>query len=367
MVRVTEIKLVDRMILIGAPGIGKTQIIKQLAKQEAERLKKNFVDLTEMTTIPDDLLDSIKSRPEDYYLFLRVPSTHIQPDEISALAVRDGFADLLPFRKLYAFTIPGVHGVLFVDELPNAADEQMTLLFSFLDEKEFSWGFRLSKNVKVVAAGNPVDWSRVVNVLPEPLRSKISIINVDPPTIDEWAEFMDRSYPNQWNKIVYVYLKFSQGDFVRKPESDTEAYPCPRSWTRLALYLGGVDTRHLSSFDEEYIRGTVGSSVATKFYSFVRENISEDDFRRVQENPEAFFNFGVGKQFLFLYLLSNSSPSEIVKYARLLELLSSRAPDMLVLFFKIMDRDKRINLFASYRDELMKVLEKVADFIKDTI
>ena len=367
MVRVPEIKLVDRMILIGAPGIGKTQIIKQLAEQEARNLKKNFVDLTEMTTIPDDLLDSIKSRPEDYYLFLRVPSTHIQPDEISALAVREGFADLLPFRKLYAFTIPGVHGVLFVDELPNATDEQMTLLFSFLDEKEFSWGFKLSENVKVVAAGNPADWSRVVNVLPEPLRSKISIINVDPPTIDEWAEFMDKTYPNQWNKIVYVYLKFSQGDFVRKPESDTEAYPCPRSWTRLALYLNGVDGARISPFDEEYIRGTVGSSVATKFYSFVKENIDEKDFKRVQENPEIFFNFNVGKQFLFLYLLSKNNPSEIMKYARLLELLSDRAPDMLILFFKIMDRSKRIELINENKDKLLKVLDRVVDYIKDVV
>ena len=363
MVKVTEIKLLDRMLLIGAPGIGKTQILKQLAKREATELGKNFVDVSEFTTIPDDLLRNITSNPEDYYLFLRVPSTHIQPDEINALAIRDGFADLLPFRKLYLFIIPNVYGVLFVDELPNAMDEQMTLLFSLLDEKEFSWGFKLSKNVKVVAAGNPADWSRVANTLPEPLRSKISIIKVDPPTIDEWAEYMDKEFPGQWNKIVYAYLKFSQGDFITKPDSETEAYPCPRSWTRLALYLKNVDRTRLTDFDEEYVRGTVGTAVATKFLSFLRENVTEQDFEKVLREPESFFYFNTGKQFLFLYLLSTNSVSNIMRYSGLLEVLSARAPDMLILFFKIMDRKKRVEILTKNRDKLMRII----DYIKDTI
>jgi hypothetical protein len=362
-VRVTEIKLMDRLLLIGAPGIGKTQVLRQLAQQEAKNLKKNFIDLTEMITVPDELLNNIRSNPESYYLFLRVSSTHIQPDEISALAIRNGFADLLPFRKLYVFTVPDVYGVLFIDELPNAMDEQMALLFSIMDEKEFSWGFKLSGNVKVVAAGNPAEWSRVANTLPEPLRSKISIINVDPPSIDEWAEYMDREYPGKWNKVVYAYLKFSQGDFVRKPDSDTEAYPCPRSWTRLALYLINVDRARLSPFDEEYIRGTVGTGTATKFVSFLRENVSEKDFERVRKSPEAFFDFNVGKQFLFLYLLSTNSPSEIMRYSGLLEVLSSRAPDMLILFFKIIDRNKRVELLTKNKDKLLRI----ADYIKDAI
>jgi hypothetical protein len=363
MVKVTEIRLMDRMLLIGAPGIGKTQILKQLAYQESRDLRKKFIDLTEMTTIPDDMLSNIKTNPEDYYLFLRVSSTHIQPDEINALAIRDGFADLLPFRKLYLFTVPDVYGVLFIDELPNAMDEQMTLLFSILDEKEFSWGFRLSKNVKVVAAGNPAEWSRVANTLPEPLRSKLSIINVDPPTIDEWAEYMDREFPGRWNKIVYAYLKFSQGDFIKRPDSDAEAYPCPRSWTRLALYLSNIDRTQISPFDEEYVRGTIGTSTATKFLSFLRENITEKDFEKVLKEPESFFDFNVGKQFLFLYLLSTNSTNEIMKYSGLLEVLSARSPDMLVLFFKVMDKKKRVELLTKNKDKLLKII----DYIKDVI
>jgi hypothetical protein len=242
-------------------------------------------------------------------------------------------------------------------------DEQMALLFSLLDEKEFSWGFKLSKNVKVVAAGNPAHWSRVVNVLPEPLRSKMSIINVDPPSIDEWAEYMDATYPKQWCKAVYAYLKFSQGDFLRKPDSDTEAYPCPRSWTRVALYVRDVDRARPSPFDEEFIRGTVGTSVATKFISFMRENISEGDFERVRRKPEAFFDFNVGKQFLFLYLLSTSDASTIMQFNGLLELLSSRAPDMLVLLFKIMDKEKKVELLKKNKDKLLRI----ADYIKDVV
>jgi hypothetical protein len=56
-----------------------------------------------------------------------------------------------------------------------------------------------------------------------------------------------------------------------------------------------------------------------------------------------------------------------MKYARLLELLSDRAPDMLILFFKIMDRSKRIELINENKDKLLKVFEKVVDYIKDAV
>jgi replication-associated recombination protein RarA len=47
-IRVTQIELIDRLMLIGAPGIGKTEVIRQKAEEEAKKLNKIFIDLREV-------------------------------------------------------------------------------------------------------------------------------------------------------------------------------------------------------------------------------------------------------------------------------------------------------------------------------
>jgi len=360
MVRVTELKLLDRMLLLGPPGIGKTEIILSLSKREAERLGRVFVDLGSASE--SEIEEAIRE-PKKHYVFLRIIAPTVFPDELTYPIKRNGFVELLPFKKLYLLTRPGIAGVLFIDEITNVQTEpQITMFFSLIQEKEFSWGLKLAPAIKVIAAGNTPEWSEVVRSLPKPLRARLTVIHVDPPTIDEWASYMDATYGENWEKLTYAYLKLNTDDFIKVPRDDWENFPCPRNWTSLALLLrelreAGADAELV----EEVIVGRLGKEVGSKFAAFFRENITPEELKRIAKNPDTFFALSTSKKILIVYALSSAPLDELItQYDTLVKAIAQRDMELFVLFLRLMAKKKRIE-YASKRQEL---IASVADALK---
>jgi len=360
MVRVTELKLLDRMLLLGPPGIGKTEIILSLARREAERLGRVFLDLSSAS---ENDIEKAIGEPERYYVFLRVVAPTIFPDELTYPIKRDGFVDLLPFKKLFVLTLQEIRGVLFLDEITNVQTEpQIAMLFSLIQEKEFSWGLRLAPGIKVVAAGNTPEWSEIVRSLPKPLRARLTIINVDPPTVEEWAEYMDKHYEGRWEKLVYAFLKMNPEDFIRTPTDDWENFPCPRNWTSLALLLYELrETGADPEFVEEVVIGRLGKEVGVKFSSMLREHVTPEEVEALARTPERFFALSTAKKILIVYALS-AAPIEalLTRYDSLIKTIAQRDMELFVLFIRLMAKKKRIE-YASKRQEL---IASVADALK---
>ena len=59
----------------------------------------------------------------------------------------------------------------------------------------------------VVAAGHrPEDASSIVRLIHNPLLNRFKIIKVSPPTVQEWAEYMNNKHGDAWDKKVYAFL-----------------------------------------------------------------------------------------------------------------------------------------------------------------
>lgn len=353
--RVTQIKLMDRMFLVGPPGIGKTEIVRDLAEEEAKRRGKVFIDLC--GEVGDDLVERVRRNPSGYYLFLRVVAPHVSPEEVSFPRYRGGFVDVAPPRKLYLLTLPGVEGVLFVDEITNVQLEaQVAMFFSLVQEKEFGWGFKLSPSVKVILAGNPPDWSEVVRSLPKPLRSRLTILEVDAPSIEEWRSYMERKYGERWEKRAYLYLKMYPHDFIRPPADDWGNFPTPRNWTALAALLYELESeRAPSELVEEACSGRLGKEVGAKFYAFLSSRISPEEVELVAENPELFASLNLSKKLLIIYALSSAPLGDLLKkYNDLLYFILRRERELLALFLRLLPPDVR----AEYAAERMDWVEE---------
>ena len=65
----------------------------------------------------------------------------------------------------------------------------------------------------------------------------MTIIEVKPPTIDEWYSYMERRFGDRWERLIYAYLKLFPEDFLKPPADDMQAFPTPRSWTNLSIIL----------------------------------------------------------------------------------------------------------------------------------
>jgi len=242
-------------------------------------------------------------------------------------------------------------------------EPQITMFFSLIQEKEFSWGLKLSKEVRIVLAGNTPEWSAVARELPEALCARMTIIYVEPPTIDEWASFMYSMYGDGWEKLVYAYLKMSPEDFLRQPSSRWENFPCPRNWTELAALLPML-VNAPEHVKEEVARGRLGGETGAKFAAFMRERLTEEELERFAAQPEEFFAERLSKRILAVYVLSSRPVEELLtRYDGLLRAIAERDKELFVVFLRLMSREKRLR----YAEARTNLISTIAEYIKDVV
>lgn len=356
MVRVTSIEIIDKLYLVGAPGIGKTEIIKQKAMEEAERKRKKFIDLREAS---EEELDSVLRNPRDYYVYYRIIATHVFPEDLGIPRERGSYIEFLPPKVLKVLSIPDVEGVLFIDELSNVQrDDQISMLYSIIQEKEASWILKLSPRIKIVCAGNPGDWSEIVRTLPKPLRSRLTIARVDPPTVDEWVKYMEERYGDRWEKLTAAYLKVYPEDLIKVPESDEDNYPTPRNWTELAVLLHQF--KDSEEFKEEVVIGRLGKTVGSKFLALLKTKIDvEEVLRKLAKDPTLYSSLRIEEKILVLNAIAQKSKEDIKGFTNLMKYMLENDKEMLMIMVLFMDKSKRIwflKEFNEVREGLAKTL-----------
>jgi hypothetical protein len=106
----------------------------------------------------------------------------------------------------------------------------------------------------IVAAGNRAEDTPLARALPAPTLNRLAVVEVQPPTVEEWAAYMDAAHPGGWNRKILAYLEAFKGDFDRSPPAGEgfEGYPTPRSWEWAVLLPEGAPTwRYVSILGRE--------------------------------------------------------------------------------------------------------------------
>lgn len=358
--RITKLELFDRCLLLGAPGIGKTEIVKQKAQEEAEKKKKQFVDLRE--EIPEDIFD----KPERYYVFYRIVAPHVFPEDLALPRAQDRFVEFIPPKVLSVLSIGSIEGVLFIDELTNVQrDDQMSMFFSLILEKEAGWMLRLSDGIKIIAAANTSEWSEIARALPKPLRNRMTVISVDPPSVDEWINYMHSKYGDQWDTVTAAYLKANEQDFIKPPMEDDgfSAFPTPRSWTNVAVMLGrfrGAD----GEFIEEMIMGNLGKEVGTKLLALMRTRINVAEvLEGIKTNPSMFSGLSVNERILVINAFASVNAEKLKDYQRFVEYMAEHDRDYLMISVMLMDRPKRAKFFATFTKVMQRIAGDISKYL----
>jgi hypothetical protein len=358
--RITKLELFDRCLLLGAPGIGKTEIVKQKAQEEARKAGKEFVDLRER--IPRDIFE----RSEHYYVFYRIVAPHVFPEDLALPRAYDRFVEFLPPKVLSVLSIPSIEGVLFIDELTNVQrDDQMSMFFSLILEKEAGWVLKLSDGIKIVAAANTSEWSEIARALPKPLRNRMTVIAVDPPTVDEWINYMHEKYGDQWDTIVAAYLKVYEQDFIKAPAEDDgfSAFPTPRSWTNLAVMLKRFENAD-QEFKEEVVAGNVGKEVATRFIALMNTRIDvKATLEELKVRPERFRSMKVNERLLVLNAFASVNQDKFAEYEKFVEYLANSDRDYLIIAIALMDRNRKIRFFNTFVKYLQPIARDISRYV----
>ena len=358
--KITEIELIDRLLILGAPGVGKTEIVMEKARDEAKKLGKLFVDLREADSAT---INDIISDPRKYYVYIRIVAPHIFPEDLGIPRERDGYVEFLPPKILKILTLPDIHGLIFIDEITNVQrDDQISMYYSLILEKEAGFQLKLSKNIKIILAGNTPEWSEIVRPLPKPLRNRMIVINVSPPSVDEWIEYMNKRYGDDWEKLVAVYLKTNPDDFLKPPSEDFVNFPTPRSWTQLALTLKKVKSKELA---ESVIYGSVGKDVGDKFIAMYFANIDvAEALEKISDDPSTFDEYNISAQSLIINALSQQPISVLkAKYSKFIEYLLDEHREFLVIMILLMNANKRSEFKKTFHEIARKLVDAIAEYM----
>lgn len=213
----------------GPPGIGKSDIVRQIAEEQG----RNVIDVRLPLWEPTD----IKGIP--YYNSNDNTMTWAPPTELPS--------------------DPECTDVLFLDELNAAPPAVQAAAYQLILNRRVGT-YILPKGVSIVAAGNREVDKGVTYRMPAPLANRFVHIElrVD---FDDWNIWATQ---NKIHTDVAGYLNFAKQDLYDfDPKSSSRAFATPRSWSFVSELLDDDDSDENTLTD--LVAGCVGEGLAVKF------------------------------------------------------------------------------------------------------
>lgn len=215
----------------GAPGIGKSSIVKAIAKEN----NLVFLDLRLSLLDPTDLKG--------------IPFFNAQTNE--GVWAKPSF---LP-------SDPDSEGILFLDEINTAAPAVQASAYQLILDRSVG-EYVLPKGWSIIAAGNRETDRGVVYKMPSPLANRFVHFEMEV-DFDDWKAW---AYKMKIDASIIAYLSYDKSMlFTFDPLSNEKAFATPRSWEYVNKILrAGID----SALILNSITGAVGKEAAIGYLSF---------------------------------------------------------------------------------------------------
>jgi len=184
------------VMLWGPPGIGKSQIVSQVAANNDVPV----IDIRLSQIEPSDLR-GIPFRSEDKVIWA-VP-------------------DMLPNKKSH-----GEKGILFLDEINTAPPSVSAAAYQLILDRKLG-NYELPDHWAIFAAGNRQGDRGVTYTMPAPLANRFSHFEIDT-HLDDWVAW---AYQQNIDERIIAFLRFRpELLFDFDASINPVAFPTPRSW-----------------------------------------------------------------------------------------------------------------------------------------
>lgn len=222
------------ILLVGSPGVGKTDLVRQAAASCNARLVLSHPAVEDPTT----------------------------PGGIPWPNAATGRADYLPCGVLADLLVANVPTVWCLDDIGQAAPATQAAYMQWILAREVN-GMRLPDCVTIVACTNRRGDRAGVNGLLEPVKSRFATIVDCDADLDDWCNWaLDNGIPVP----VIAFLRV-RSELLCSPKPTTEMVnsPNPRTWANLAKL---VDLELPASVQMSAYAGAVGEGAACEFLAF---------------------------------------------------------------------------------------------------
>jgi len=223
------IKIKRPVFMWGPPGIGKSDIVKQIGDEQ----EREVIDVRLSLWEPTD----IKGIP--YYNSQANTMSWAPPAELP--------------------TDPDSTAILFLDELNSAAPATQAAAYQLVLNRRVGT-YVLPKGVSIVAAGNRETDKGVTYRMPAPLANRFLHLELRT-DFEDWLQWATN---NKVHEQVVGYVGFAKQDLYDfDPKSASRSFATPRSWSFVSELLQDEDLPENTLTD--LVAGAVGEGLAVKF------------------------------------------------------------------------------------------------------
>lgn len=208
------------VLLLGAPGIGKTQIMEQVARECGVGLVAyTITHHTRQSAIGLPFVSKTAFGGKEYTV------TEYTMSEIVASI----------YKKMEQTGLK--EGILFIDEINCVSETLAPAMLQFLQCKTFG-NHEIPQGWIIVAAGNPPEYNKSVREFDVVTMDRVKKIEVEP-DFSVWKEYAVRE---QLHPAILSYLNTRTGNFYKMETTvDGRHFATPRGWEDLSNLLQVYD------------------------------------------------------------------------------------------------------------------------------
>lgn len=250
---------------IGASGIGKTAIPKQVAKRRADGEGVPYIALHVPTMTLEDC--HIPTMSEEKAYFDRRVSKRFKP----LFEYVEGVKQTLKKGQAYP---PNKCPVLAIEELNRGVDKSVTrAIFTMLDDRMVG-DMVIPDEVQMVVTMNPTGGGMAVNEFERDPAMRRRLLPVG--VMHNYGDFMKHATAAKFHPNVIAHLgAHPDALYDDKAAAAGKVFACPATWenvSRIAWRFQEMDVPLLDAAGRAAIAGAIGSGAATEFLDFVKDH-----------------------------------------------------------------------------------------------
>lgn len=338
-----SIKLMPSVMLWGPPGIGKSQAIKQIAKE----IQNNTGKVVKVTDVRLLLFNPIDLRG--------IPTANV--DKTLAIWLKPQIFQMDPNDN--------VINILFLDEISAAPQSVQAAAYQITLDRVVG-EHRLPDNCIVIAAGNRITDKSVAFKMPKALANRLMHIEIVE-SFNSWKKWANESGINE--KVI-GFLSFRQNYLMGfNSSNDDLAFSTPRSWEMVSNILNGIDDNVENMFS--LIAGVVGTGVAVEFRTWSKvykdlpslEDIFDGKMPNVPQSSDALYAL-ISSMTAYV----RNHKNDINKIANSIKYAEKMPPDFSVVLIKdYMYIDKNFKEKLLIIPEFNKLLQERGEMLNGII
>ena len=239
------------LMVWGAPGLGKSTIIREIAKE----FGIGFID---------------------------VRLAQREPVDVRGLPVPDRERKCVDWMVSGEWPREG-RGILLFDELTAADRSLQVAAYELILDRRLGELYKVPDGWYICAAGNRVDDSAVATTMSSALANRFMHVELGE-DVESWTCW---AWTHGIHPSVIGFLRYKPECLFRQDDENLErGWPTPRAWERISVMLN-----ILPKDDEDLLRkivyGIVGNRAGVEFVEFHLLNIGFDDVKAMMINPHA--------------------------------------------------------------------------------